>query len=468
MYERLTKGVESMAIVPDDVGEERSEQEQGEPEISWSSPFLWLFKLFMVTIAALLIVAGFMTMTRSTHVTMVFPPDPNDRPTSVGDSAFLREIALYTGTALSRRNKVQVLLNGDETNPHLWSDLRSATTSILFQSYYGQPSFMLDTLKTILIERAQAGVTVAVLLDAFGSGSLRKDTAIQEMRDGGVYVEFIRPIHWYSLNRATLRSHARAVLIDGRVGYTGGFGIADHWEGDGVTDDGWRETNVRFEGPAVAQVQAAFASGWVEATGILLSSRKFFSSALFDSAGGVLAGFMHTVPGTGSTAAERFLALSIAGARERLYITNSYAVPGPDFRTFLVDAAKRGVDVRLLTVGKKTDVKATSFAGKAFYEELLVGGVRIFEYEPTMMHAKTMVVDGKWVSIGSMNFDNRSLALNNETSLIVLDTVLGAQMDSIFMMDLQRSNEIKLEDFRRRPWYNKIMEWGAEQLWRVL
>jgi cardiolipin synthase len=194
----------------------------------------------------------------------------------------------------------------------------------------------------------------------------------------------------------------------------------------------------------------------------------FFPNSSFAGAGQVNAGLMHTIPSTGSTPAERFLALSIAGARKTLYISNSYFVPGENFMQLLIAAARRGVDVRVLTVSKKTDVKTTWYAGRTYYEPLLENGVKIYEYQPTMMHAKSMVVDGLWSDIGSMNFDNRSLSFNDESLLVALDRGVGAQMDSIFMEDIKFSKEMKLDEFRKRPLSSKILEWGAQKLRRVL
>ena len=188
----------------------------------------------------------------------------------------------------------------------------------------------------------------------------------------------------------------------------------------------------------------------------------------FADVGDVQAGLMYSIPTTGSTPAERFFALSIAGARRTLYITNSYFVPGENFLQLLLAAARRGVDVRVLTVSSKTDVKTTWYAGRTYYEKLLEGGVKVYEYEPTMMHAKTLVVDGMWSAVGSMNFDNRSLSFNNESMLVALDRNVGAQMDSVFMDDLKWSKEMKLDEFRKRPLSGKILEWGAQKLRRVL
>ena len=216
-------------------------------------------------------------------------------------------------------------------------------------------------------------------------------------------------------------------------------------------------------------LQAAFAAAWAECTGELIAGDTFFPKKAFtDVDGGLRAGLFFSSPTTGSTPAERFIALSIASSRKTLYVTNSYFVPDDDFRKLLKLARARGVDVRILTVSKETDVKTTWWAGRSRYEELLRAGIRIYEYQPTMMHAKTFIVDGSWGSIGSMNFDNRSLAFNNESNFVFLDPTLGAQMDSTFMDDLTRSKEIVLTEFERRPWYDHLIENGAAVFSRLL
>jgi cardiolipin synthase len=334
--------------------------------------------------------------------------------------------------------------------------------------YYSQPGAVADTLAAVLEERARAGVRVLLVLDAFGSQNLSEEWA-DSLRQAGVELALLRQLHWYSLHNASDRSHVRVVVIDGQIGYTGGFGLADYWLGDGRHEDQWRETNVRFEGPSVMDLQAAFAAAWAECTGELIAGDVFFPRAAFTTVdGGLNAGLFFSSPTTGSTPAERFVALSIASARHSLYVTNSYFVPDDDFRKLLKVARARGVDVRILTVSKETDVKTTWWAGRSRYEELLRAGIRIYEYQPTMMHAKTFIVDGIWGSIGSMNFDNRSLAFNNESNLVFLDSTLGAQMDSTFMDDLTRSKEIVLAEFERRPWYDRVIEYGASVFSRLL
>jgi cardiolipin synthase len=421
----------------------------------------------LILFGLVLALIGILSVTHDTPVTSVIAEGDKGGPPSIEDPLFARSIELFTGTHIDPGNSVQILLNGNGTYPQLWKDIGSAERTLTVQMYYSQPGAVADTMAKYLIDRAQHKVRVLLLLDAFGSQPLKKDWR-DSLKRAGVEVKWLRPLRWYTLQKAAQRSHVRAVVIDGRIGYTGGFGLADYWLGDGHHEDQWRETNVRFEGPTVAALQAAFAAGWAESTGELLTGDMFFPKSSFADVGDVQAAMMYSIPSTGSTPAERFLALSIAGARKSLYITNSYFVPGENFMQLLLSAARRGVDVRILTVGDKTDVKTTWYAGRTYYEKLLDGGVKIYEYQPTMIHSKCVVVDGMWSDIGSMNFDNRSLSFNNESMLLALDRRIGAQMDSIFMDDLKWSKEIKLDEFRKRPLSGKILEWGAQKLRRVL
>jgi len=421
----------------------------------------------LVLFGLVLALIGILSVTHDTPVKSVIAEGDKDGPPSIEDPLFARSIELFTGTHIDPGNSVRLMLNGIGTYPQLWKDLASAQQTITVQMYYSQPGAVADSLSKYLIDRAQHKVRVLLLLDAFGSQPLKRDW-IRKLKDAGVEVVWLRKLRWYTLQKAAQRSHVRVVVVDGKIGYTGGFGLADYWLGDGHHEDQWRESNVRFEGPTVAALQAAFAAAWAEATGELLTGDMFFPRSSFADVGDVQAGLMYSIPTTGSTPAERFFALSIAGARRTLYITNSYFVPGENFLQLLLAAARRGVDVRVLTVSSKTDVKTTWYAGRTYYEKLLEGGVKVYEYEPTMMHAKTLVVDGMWSAVGSMNFDNRSLSFNNESMLVALDRNVGAQMDSVFMDDLKWSKEMKLDEFRKRPLSGKILEWGAQKLRRVL
>ena len=421
----------------------------------------------VLLLAIVLMLIGILSVTRGATVRTVITEGDKGGPPEVNDPLFPHTIELFTGTHIEGGNKVDILLNGVGTYPRLWKDIASAKRTITVQMYYSQPGAVADTMSKYLSERARAGVRVLVLFDAFGSQPLAGDW-VENLKKSGVEFAWLRPLKWYTLHKAAQRSHVRVVVVDGRVGYTGGFGLADYWLGDGLHPDQWRESNVRFMGPTVAALQAAFASGWAETKGELLTGDVFFPPVSFEDKGEVRAGLMHSLPTIGSTPAERFYALTIAGARKTLYVANSYFVPNTDFCQLLINAAKRGVDVRILTVGPTTDVKSTWYAGRANYEQLLEGGVKIYEYKPTMMHAKTIVVDGLWSSLGSMNFDNRSIAFNNESQILALDAGIGKQMNDIFLEDLKHSDEIKLDTFTQRSWASKILERGASLMRRVL
>ncbi|HEY0969697.1 MAG TPA: phospholipase D-like domain-containing protein [Gemmatimonadales bacterium] len=424
----------------------------------------------------LLAFAGIRFMFRGTPIRRVRTAPLHEARSSVTDAEFSRTLELLSGVRLEPGNEVELLCCGDETYPRMLADLASAERSITLQMYYCKPGRLADRLHDVLCDRARAGVRVLFLWDAFGSQDL-PDEYRDSLREAGVDVAVFRPIRWWALESVYTRSHIRVVVVDARVGYTGGFGIDDKWLGDGRHADQWRDTNVRFTGPAVHGLQATFAAGWAEATGDLLTGEPFFDgadAAPYGSQPGedvehrVTAGVMHAEPSVGSTAAERFLVLAIGGARRSLYLTNSYFVPGDSFTGLLARAAERGVDVRILTAGPNTDVRSTRMAGRSYYERLLRGGVRIWEYSPTMIHAKTVVVDGCLGSVGTMNFDNRSMAFNDESNFVFLDGGVGRALHEVFEEDLEYSREVTLEEFLRRPWTERVQERLFGALTRIL
>ena len=433
----------------------------------------------------LLAFIGFRYLVRGTPIKRVRTASLHESEPEVSDPGFARVLELLSHVRLERGNGVEILCCGDDTYPRLFEDLAAARHSITLQMYYCKPGQLADRLRAVLTERARAGVRVLTLWDAFGSQSL-SDEYRDALRAAGVEVALFRPVQWYALEKAYNRSHIRVVVVDAEVGYTGGFGIDDKWLGDGRHEDQWRDTNVRFTGPAVHGLQATFAAGWAEATGDLLTGEPFFhdageAEADADAAASasaddprdertddVEAGVMHCAPTVGSTVAERFLALVIGGARRSLYVTNAYFVPDDGFTAMLQRAAKRGVDVRVLTAGPSTDVRSTRFAGRARYEELLAAGVRVWEYQPTMIHAKTIVADACLGSVGTMNFDNRSMVFNDESNLVFRDDRLGRALNDIFEEDLRYSAEIRYDAFRRRPWIERAQERVFWTMTRVL
>ncbi|MEO6525194.1 MAG: phospholipase D-like domain-containing protein [Gemmatimonadaceae bacterium] len=418
--------------------------------------------------ACILAVVGLQSLTRGTNVCRLRAPGDDDGPPSPTDPLFCETLSLLTKTTIAPGHAIEIYGNGNETYPRLWEDLRAAQRSITLQMYYCQPGRMADEFKSILLDRAAAGVRILFLRDAFGSGALTKEY-LAELEAGGITIAAFRPTRWYQIFKVYHRSHIRVAVIDGSIGYTGGFGIDDKWWGDGKHEDQWRDTNARFTGPAVLQHQATFTAGWAEATGTLLAGDLFFPpESGLPTGDSVAAGLLHASPSVGSTSAERYYAFAIGSAKKRLYISNSYFVPGENFCELLGAAVKRGVDVRILTCSEMGDVKSTYHAGRALYSGLLKAGVRIFEYQPAMMHAKSIVADGRFVSAGTVNFDNRSMSFNDETTLLAVDQTLGARMEQMFASDLRLSREITAEAHAARSVKDKLLDQGWSLLSRVL
>jgi cardiolipin synthase len=415
-------------------------------------------------VVGLLLLMALMSAVKGTPVCTVETPDGR-QPPAIDDPGFREQMELLSHTTLVAGHRVELFCNGDETYPRLWDDLRAARESITLQMYYCNAGRMADILREILVERARAGIRVYFLYDAFGSSFTRE--YIRALDDAGVQTAAFRPLTLRAVHKIQNRAHVRVVCVDGTIGYTGGFGIDDKWFGNGRDAGQWRDSNVRFTGPAVRQLQAAFVACWAEATSVLLTGPVLFKPHE-PTVDGALAGALHQSPSVGSTEAERFLAFSIAGARRRLWITNSYFVPDSDFRRLITDAARRGVDTRVLTAGVSSDVKSTLYAGRARYEELLEAGVRIYEYRATMMHAKTLVADSLWGAVGSMNADNRSLSFNEETVLMTLDATIAADLERQFTDDLAHADEIHLDAFRHRGAWERAKEHATHLVWRVL
>jgi cardiolipin synthase len=431
----------------------------------WATIILIVIGIPLVLVA----LVGLPHLLRNTLVRNVLAREPGGEPPGITSPHFKPAFALLTGSSVTAGNAVEVLTDG-ATFPRLWNDLRLARRSVTVQMYYAAQGAVADSVTRILAERARAGVDVYVLYDAFGAQDMPQRYAAS-LRAAGARVAELRPVRWYALDRASHRSHVRGIVVDGAVAYTGGFGFDDKWLGAGRRPREWRETNVRFSGPAVAPLQAAFIANWAEATGQLLTGERFLpfdDVAAKTAAGATEAALVFSPPLTGSTAAERLLAFSISGAQRRLYIANAYFIPGADFVQLLVGAAGRGVDVRILTNGPQTDVKSTWLAGRSRYETLLAAGVRIYEYRPTTMHAKTLVMDGAWTAVTTMNFDNRSLAYNDEVALVVLDGAIGAIEESRFVDDLRFADEIRLDDFIRRSRTQRFLERAASVVASVL
>ncbi|MEO7522094.1 MAG: phospholipase D-like domain-containing protein [Gemmatimonas sp.] len=381
----------------------------------------------------------------------------NELP-GVETPGFVSAISALTETAIVPGNQVELLLDGSATLTRIEADARSSKKSIVVQTYYCAPGKVAERLKQVMMSKAQQGLSVLFLPDAFGCGSLG-DGYFDSLRTAGVRVAKMRPFKWYSLHRSLHRSHVRVAIIDSKIAYTGGFGFADKWlpNPDGPP---WQETTVRFRGPAVAELAGAFGIAWADATGELLAGDGIFPDAFIPDEG-TLAGVMFTTRTYGTPVPERYLSLSLAAARRHVYIANPYFIPNKDLRKWLKEAVARGVDVHILTASSNIDVKFTRWAGRSTYEELLAAGVKIYEYTPSMLHAKTMVIDGVFVSVGSLNLDNISLRINDEAVLLSQDSTLAAALEKRFLADIAKAEKITLAKFKKRPLYEKLTQWVA-------
>jgi cardiolipin synthase len=371
------------------------------------------------------------------------------------DAQFLRSMNVLLGAQLMPGNRVQALVNGDQFFADMLKAIAGARKTITFETYIYWSGEVGSRFTRALVERARAGVRVHVLFDALGSQKI-DEADIEQMKAAGVQVAKYNPLRWYSIVRMNNRTHRKILVIDGRTGYTGGAGIADEWAGDAQGPEHWRDTQFRVEGPAVAQMQAAFMENWIEVTGDVLHGEDYFPE--LPRAGGQQAQFFISSPGGGGETMQLMYLLSIASAKESILLSAAYFVPDDNEVRMLVEARKRGVRVSIIVPGKVTDSPAVRRASRSTWGDLLRAGVEIHEYQPTFFHCKVMIVDRLWVSVGSTNFDTRSFSTNDEANLNVYDREFAAAQARIFENDLKRSRRIALDEWQGRPWTEKLWE----------
>jgi len=374
---------------------------------------------------------------------------------SVRDVAFTQTMHALTGAPLTEGNRVEVLRNGVRFFPSMLAAIRAAKRTINLEFYIYWDGEIGRQFAEALAERARAGVQVKVILDAVGSATMSMNL-IEFLSRNGVDLEWYHPLRWYTISRFNHRTHRKLMIVDGRVGFSGGVGIADNWLGDADSQDHWRETVVRVEGPVVTQMQFAFMDNWVKSRGELLTGLDYFPEV--ERAGNHLTQVIKSSPSEGSSTVKLMYVISIVSATKSIYISNAYFVPDKDTIRALEGAVRRGVDVRVIVPGEHTDVPIVRQASRMHYDYLLRRGIRIFEYQPTMMHAKTMAVDGIWSTIGSSNFDERSFRLNDEVNVNVYDEAIATQMETMFFEDLSRSREITLRRWFKRSVMEKVKE----------
>jgi cardiolipin synthase A/B len=416
---------------------------------------IWLLPLAVVGLGAILsaIITLFWGLQRPRRMALIARPP-------VGSEAFMMAVSGAVNAPLMRGGKARLLNNGDEIFPALLDALRGARCTINFMVYIWEPGRAAEQVVEVLAERARAGVQVRLLLDGFGAHGARGHD-LRALEAAGAVVKFFNPLVPGWLAGAYKRNHRRAIVIDGEVAFTGGAAIGDRWLGDAENEKHWRDVMVQVHGCLATNLQSAFTQLWANATGEVLVGDEFYPPDPDNrGAGEGLSRHVNVIssPASGSHPLRVFFQVTLACARESIYLANAYFAPDASTRRVLAERARGGVDVRLLLPNRHTDAPMVRWAGQHYYRELLDAGVRIYEYQPTMYHAKMLVVDQVWAVMGSANMDIRSKELNQEGVIGILDDGFGQEVRETFLADLREAREITREAWARRGWLARINE----------
>ena len=374
----------------------------------------------------------------------------------VGTPAFVHTIGNLLGPQLMDGNEISAFQNGDQIFPPMLEAIRAAQKTITFETYIYWDGHIAREFTDALCDRARNNVKVHVLMDWVGTDRINK-TYLEEMRHAGVEVERFHPPRWYNLSKLNNRTHRKLLVVDGKVGFTGGVGIADPWLGNADRPDRWRDSHYRIRGPAVGQMQAVFNDNWIKARAEVLYGPEYFPK--LEPAGESLAQVFHSSKGQGSESVRLMYLLSIASAKKHVRLSMSYFVPDSLAIETFVAARKRGVKVEIITAGEKTDAPAVRSASRSRWHDLLAAGVELYEYQPARYHCKVMIVDDVWVSVGSTNFDDRSFRQNDEANLNIYDAKFAAEQAVFFEQDLKNSKLVRLADLKNRSLTTKVKDW---------
>ena len=411
------------------------------------------FELYLIALAAAFALSvAISLLNRPTQVSYDIP-----HGFSVRDPGFLASAQALDRPGIAAGNRVTILENGVEIFPSMLDAIGRAEKSINLEAYIFWSDLVGRRFRDALAERGRKGVEVRLLLDGVGSPKRLTGTDVDILRRSGVRVEYFRPIRPWMLDVINRRSHRRILVVDGKVGFTGGVGFAEQWGGNADAPDHWRDTVVRIEGPVVAQMQSAFQDNWSEVTGELLVGGKYFPG--LQPVGSVVASVVPSNPRPASSASQTLYSVAIAAAERTISLSNSYFVPNDASVALLVAASRRGVNVRIIVPGPINDVPATKASGRAKFGQLLRAGAKIYEYQPTMMHAKTLVVDGLFATVGSTNFDNRSFRYNDEIDLVMYDESVATRLQQAFEEDVAKSRPYTYEQWVHRPALSRFTEW---------
>jgi cardiolipin synthase len=367
---------------------------------------------------------------------------------------FLHVVQFTCQAAVHRGNRVEILTNGAQFYPAMRDAILAAEGSVNFEGYIFSPGEAATMLADALVERAKAGVEVRLVLDWVGSARMGGETA-QRLREAGCQISFYQPITWYRLHRLNNRTHRELLVIDGRVAFTGGAGIADWWLKPEGRRPAWRDTMARIEGPIVAALQGVFAENWLECCGEILTSPRHWPE--LPAAGATEAMLVKSSPSDRATSSRVVFQMLIEGAVSEIDISTPYFLPDRALRRVLVRAARRGVRVRVLVPGALTDQRLVRLASRRMFNELLEGGVRIYEYRPAMTHVKALMVDRTWAVIGTTNIDNRSFEHNDEVNVAFRERAVTDRLERDFEADLAASDEITLATWPPRSPVEKLL-----------
>lgn len=373
----------------------------------------------------------------------------------VDDDAFVRSMGSLVGPSLLGGNRIEPLQNGHQIFPAMIEAIASAQKTITFETFIYWSGQIGRDFAEALAERARAGVKVHVLLDWVGTNKMDREL-LDMMDESGIEVRRYHPLRWYNVGRLNNRTHRKLLVVDGKIGFTGGVGIADVWLGDAEDPAHWRDMHYRATGPVVAQMQSAFADNWLKTAAVLLHGNDYFPP--LEQTGDHSCQMFKSSANEGAESARLMYMLSIASARRRVLISSAYFVPDDLAIGQLCDAVRRGVEVHIMVPGEHIDTAVTRRASRSRWGALLKAGVHIYEYQPTMLHMKLMVIDDCWASVGSTNFDNRSFRLNDEANLNILDRGFANDQAGMFLEDMKRTREITYEQWKSRPLWEKITE----------
>ncbi|MCI0746139.1 MAG: cardiolipin synthase [Verrucomicrobia subdivision 3 bacterium] len=373
---------------------------------------------------------------------------------SVADPEFAKSLAHLLGPPLVEGNDVLVLLDGDQIFPAMIEAIRGAQRTITLEQYIWSPGKVSSQFVEALLERARAGVKIHIIVDGIGSMMLGKSDLEPLLQAGAQFVRF-NPPRGFRLFKVNHRTHRKLMVVDGKIGFIGGVCISDEWLGNADAPNRWREIHFRVSGPVVAQMQAVFMDNWLETRSELLDGTEYFAAP--QPGGSISAQIFKSGPTDGAENARLSYLVSIAAARQNIRLAHAYFVPSDAAIETLLASRQRGVRIEII-VPARTDAKIIGQASRSRWGKLLEAGVEFYEYQPALYHPKMMIVDDAWVTVGSVNFDERSFVMNDEANLNVADRSLASELITIFEEDKKRSRRLTATDLKRRPWLVRCWE----------